>query len=153
MALEALRDVHVAGAIRIQAERQEGEPDVVRRERRHPGPVEALWQKLVHPGVAGGDLEVAVEDARLVGQEAIGQRFPPGDRLGRPIPERELGRPGSEIVRRQEVDDRPLILQDWSPGRVDHRPVALRGASDIHPAGHCDAAADSLIVFDPVIHG
>ena len=40
MAVEAVRDVHVAGAIRVQPEWQEGEPDMVGRKCRHPGPLE-----------------------------------------------------------------------------------------------------------------
>ena len=38
LATEAARDVHVAGAVGVQPERKEGEPDVVRRERSHARP-------------------------------------------------------------------------------------------------------------------
>ena len=55
---------------------KEREPDVVRRDGRHPGPLEALGQVSVHPRVARGDLHVAVECAGLVGQEPVGHRLP-----------------------------------------------------------------------------
>ena len=51
-AAEAVRDVHVAAAIAVEPEREEGEPHVVRRERRHPGPLEVRGQVLVEPAVA-----------------------------------------------------------------------------------------------------
>ena len=51
-ATQAMWDVHVAGAISVQPERKEGEPDVVRRERGHPGPLEVGGQDLVDPRVA-----------------------------------------------------------------------------------------------------
>ena len=70
---------------RVQPEREQGEPDVVRRERGHPGPLEVRGQELVDPGVARRDLQVAVEGAGLVGQETVGQRLPPGDRVRRPV--------------------------------------------------------------------
>jgi hypothetical protein len=38
---QAVRDVHVARAIGVQPEREQGEPDVVRRDRGHRGPLEA----------------------------------------------------------------------------------------------------------------
>jgi len=116
-------------------------------------PPEALRQELVDPGIAGGDLQVAVEDARRVGQEAIGHRFPPSDRARRPIPEGEFGRPGGELLRGEQVEDSPFVLQNWSLGRVDLRPVARHGASDVHPADNCDSVADSLIGCNPVIYG
>jgi len=52
LANQAVRDVHVAGAIGVQPEREEGEPDVVRRDRGHPGPLEASGLELVDPGIA-----------------------------------------------------------------------------------------------------
>src|SRR5690348_17144926 len=47
---QAVRDVDVASAIGVQPEREEGEPDMVRRDRGHRGPLEASGLKLVHPG-------------------------------------------------------------------------------------------------------
>ena len=64
----AVPDVDVAGAVSVQPERQEGEPDVVRGECGHPGPLEARGQEPVDPRVARRDLEVAVEDAALAGR-------------------------------------------------------------------------------------
>ena len=84
-ATEAVRDVHVASAISVQPERKEGEPDVVRREGGHPGPLEVGREELVDPGVARRDLQVAVEDAGLVGQETVGQRLPLSDRVRRAV--------------------------------------------------------------------
>ena len=51
-AAEAVRDVDVAGAVPVQPEREERQPDVVRRERGHPGPLEVRGQVLVDPAVA-----------------------------------------------------------------------------------------------------
>ena len=101
---QAVRDVHVAGAIGVQPERKEREPDVVRRERGHPGPLQARGQELVDPGVARRDLEVAVERAGLVGQETVGQRLPLGDRVRRPVAQDELARRGDELVGGDHVD-------------------------------------------------
>src|SRR3954447_13791536 len=41
-AAQAVRDVHVAGAIGVQPEREQGVPAVVRRERGHAGPLEVV---------------------------------------------------------------------------------------------------------------
>jgi hypothetical protein len=51
-ATQAVRDVDVAGAVGVQSEREQGEPDVVRRDRGHRGPLEASGPELVHPGIA-----------------------------------------------------------------------------------------------------
>ena len=51
-AAEAVRDVHVAAAVPVEPEREEREPDVVRRERGHPRPFEVRGQVLVEPAVA-----------------------------------------------------------------------------------------------------
>ena len=48
----AVRDVDVARAIGVQPEREEGEPDVVRRDCRHRGPLEANGLERVQPGIA-----------------------------------------------------------------------------------------------------
>ena len=48
----AVRDVHVARAIGIQPDREEGEPDMVRCDCGHRGPLEASGLELVHPGIA-----------------------------------------------------------------------------------------------------
>ena len=52
VAKEDVWDVHVAGAIGVQPEREEGETDVVRRDRGHRRPLEALGLVSVDPGVA-----------------------------------------------------------------------------------------------------
>jgi hypothetical protein len=52
LATQAVRDVDVAGAIGVQPEREEGEPDVVRCERGHARPLEVRRQERVQPGVA-----------------------------------------------------------------------------------------------------
>jgi hypothetical protein len=49
---EAVRDVHVAGAIRVQAERKESQAYVVRGDGRHTGPLQAAGKRLVEPRVA-----------------------------------------------------------------------------------------------------
>ena len=49
---QAVRDVYVARAISVQPEREEGEPDVVRRDRGHRGPLEAGGLERVDPGIA-----------------------------------------------------------------------------------------------------
>jgi hypothetical protein len=49
---QAVRDVDVASAIGVQPEREEGEPDVVRRDGGHRGPLEARGLERVHPGIA-----------------------------------------------------------------------------------------------------
>jgi hypothetical protein len=51
-ATQAVRDVHVASAIGVQPEREQGEPDVVRRDCGHRGPLEASGLELVHPAIA-----------------------------------------------------------------------------------------------------
>ena len=109
LATEAVRDVHVAGAIGVQPERKEGEPDVVRRERGHPGPLEVRGQELVDPGVAGRDLQVAVEHAGLVGQEPVGQRLPPRDRVRRPVPEDELVWRRDELLGGDQVHGQQVV--------------------------------------------
>ena len=43
VANQAVRDIHVASGIGVQPERKQGEPDVVGRDCRHPGPLEAGW--------------------------------------------------------------------------------------------------------------
>ena len=82
-ATEAVRDVHVAGAIGVQPERKEGEPDVVRRERGHPGPLEGRGQELVDPGVARRDHQSRGMRRTVV--RSLGQRLPAGDRVRRPV--------------------------------------------------------------------
>jgi hypothetical protein len=65
-ASQAVRDVHEPRAIGVQPEREQDEPDVVRRDRGHRGPLEAGGLVPVDPGVAGRDLHVAVEGAARV---------------------------------------------------------------------------------------
>ena len=78
---KAPRDVDVAGAIAVEPKRKECQPDVVRGDGRHPGPLEAGRQTRVDPGVLRGDLDVAVEGAELLGQEGLGDSLPAVDRL------------------------------------------------------------------------
>ena len=141
LATQAVRDVHVAGAIGVQPERKEGEPDVVRRERGHPGPLEARGQELVDPGVARRDLQVAVERAGLVGQETVGQRLPPRDRVRRPVPEDELAWLRDELVGGDHVDH-PVLgrRRPRMRGHVSHLTMLCACAPRSPPSG-----ADALI--------
>ena len=117
-ATQAVRDVHVAGAISVQPERKECEPHVVRRERGHPGPLEVGGQELVDPGVARRDLQVAVEDAGLVGQETVGERLPARDRVRRPVLADELVWLRDELVGGDQAH-RPMVCgRSTSPYRL-----------------------------------
>ena len=80
-ATQAVRDVHEAAAVGVQPEGEQDEPDVVRRDRGHRGPLEAGRLALVEPGIAGRDLHVAVEGAAWVAQETVGQGPPARDRV------------------------------------------------------------------------
>ena len=82
---KAPRDVDVTRAIAVEPQRKESQPDVVRGDGRHPGPLQAGRQTRVDPGVLGGDLHVAVEGAGLLGEEGLGDSFPARDRLRRPL--------------------------------------------------------------------
>ena len=50
----------------------------------------------------------AQEHAGLVGQETVGQRLPPGDRVWRPVPKDELAGLRDELVGVGQVDHGPL---------------------------------------------
>jgi hypothetical protein len=104
-AAQAVRDVHVTSAVSVQPEREESEPDVVRRDCGHRGPLEAGGLELVDPGIARRDLHVAVERAARVAQQPVGQGLPPRDRVRRSVARDELvwlrnerGAPGMPLV-------------------------------------------------------
>ena len=83
-ATQTPRDVDVPPAISVEPQREERAADVVRRDGRHPGPLQARRQALVDPGVVGGYLQVAVEGAGHLRQEGAGHRLPPCDRVRHP---------------------------------------------------------------------
>ena len=70
----------------------------MRREGSHASPLEARGQGNVDPGVPRGDLQVAVEHARLLRQEAVGQRLPPLDRVRRPDSPNQFLRVRGELL-------------------------------------------------------
>ena len=95
---EAPRDIRVAAPVGVEPEGVEREPDVMRREGSHASPLEARGQGNVDPGVPRRDLQVAVEHARLLRQEAVGQRLPPLDRVRRPDSPNQFLRVWGELL-------------------------------------------------------
>jgi len=51
-ATQAVRDVDIAGAVGVQPEREQGEPDVVRRDRGHRGHLKQAGRSVYNPGIA-----------------------------------------------------------------------------------------------------